>query len=287
MSHARCRLAHRIREFQNLPFIIGTNPHIHAVYELYWDAFEKLRAVPALHSLEDNEAFCALVKKMLAEHLVVIPQLAWGMAQSYSLMPESDSDRFMTETLKSRIGRRVLAEQHLALSESWEAHHGDHDLGRWIGIIDTACQSDKLVRKCTQKAAMYIQEATGMRPPDVHINGHLDAEFLYIPEHVEYILFELIKNSMQATLRKHGRAETMPPILVTVGQHKTSVIFRVSDQGGGIDVAIQKSIFSFAQGARRNLDNFAQIPKMAAKMNEPRPHYSLGLSLAMSRIYSK
>jgi hypothetical protein len=43
------RLAHRIVDFQRLPFIVGTNPHIERVYSLYWQAFETFRRFPEIH----------------------------------------------------------------------------------------------------------------------------------------------------------------------------------------------------------------------------------------------
>jgi hypothetical protein len=35
------RLAHRIRDLQNLPYIVGTHPSLAKVYGLYVDAFER------------------------------------------------------------------------------------------------------------------------------------------------------------------------------------------------------------------------------------------------------
>lgn len=35
------RLAHRIRDMQNLPYVVVTEDHIAQVYQLYWEAFEK------------------------------------------------------------------------------------------------------------------------------------------------------------------------------------------------------------------------------------------------------
>lgn len=34
------------------------NPHISHVYELYYNAFEKLRKVSEVQSLDDNDKFC-------------------------------------------------------------------------------------------------------------------------------------------------------------------------------------------------------------------------------------
>ena len=75
------RIAHRIMDFQQLPFIVGTNPHIQTIYDLYWEAFEKFRQIPEIRSLEENEHYCFLVRALLKNHLVVIPQLGIGMAE--------------------------------------------------------------------------------------------------------------------------------------------------------------------------------------------------------------
>ncbi|CAG8641357.1 12578_t:CDS:1, partial [Cetraspora pellucida] len=53
-SELPVRIAHRIRDFQNLPFIVGTNPHLARVYDLYWLAFEKLRKIPPIRTIEEN-----------------------------------------------------------------------------------------------------------------------------------------------------------------------------------------------------------------------------------------
>jgi pyruvate dehydrogenase kinase 2/3/4 len=38
--------------------------------------------------------------------------------------------------------------------------------------------------------------------PVVEINGRLDLTFPYIPTHLHYILLELLKNAMRATVRE-------------------------------------------------------------------------------------
>lgn len=43
---------------QNLPYSALMNPHITHVYELYYSAFEKLRKVPEIKTLDDNDRLC-------------------------------------------------------------------------------------------------------------------------------------------------------------------------------------------------------------------------------------
>lgn len=95
------RLAHRIRDMQTLPYVVVTNPHISAVYELYYKAFESLRRVREIKSLEDNEDFCEKIHKTLQEHLTVIPKLAMGVLECRDLMKAEDMDKFMNTILRS------------------------------------------------------------------------------------------------------------------------------------------------------------------------------------------
>lgn len=104
----RSRLAHRIRDMQTLPYVVVTNPHISAVYELYYKAFDSLRRVREIKTLEDNENFCKKISQTLQEHLTVIPKLAMGVLECRDLMRPEDMDRFMNTILRSVSSIRPL-----------------------------------------------------------------------------------------------------------------------------------------------------------------------------------
>ncbi|KAJ2856728.1 [Pyruvate dehydrogenase (acetyl-transferring)] kinase 2, mitochondrial, partial [Coemansia asiatica] len=116
-SELPVRLAHRISDFQFLPYIAGTNPHLKMVYDLYWRAFDEFRKFAPVKTLDDNRRFCDNVKRNLLEHSQVIPQLGMGVSECADLVAPDEIDRFMNQMLISRISRRTLAEQHIALSE--------------------------------------------------------------------------------------------------------------------------------------------------------------------------
>lgn len=69
------RLARRVRAFQSLPFIVGTNPYIKDIYTLYYDSFETLVKYT---SNNDDAAFIETLKDFVSRHSDNIPTLARG-----------------------------------------------------------------------------------------------------------------------------------------------------------------------------------------------------------------
>ncbi|KAI9342852.1 branched-chain alpha-ketoacid dehydrogenase, partial [Obelidium mucronatum] len=307
------RLAHRIIDIQHLPFIVGTNPHIQLIYSLYWQAFEAFRTFPEIKTLEQNRQFCDLIESQLQTHLVIIPQLAMGMAEASTPehMTSEMADRFLNEMLRSRIGRRVLAEQHIALSDTYEQSLATKD--GWIGIVNTRCKAAEVVERVSVLAKRWFRDTysnRGVEPPEVIIDGHAHAVFTYIPDHIEYILFELFKNSMRFTLETHGpeidesAAKTatshLPAILVTVGSSRNDITFRISDQGGGFAHSQMQNLWSYTHASQIRHTNESTSDAVAGtavgtaaisrasgrpfELEENSLH--LGLGLPMSRVYA-
>ncbi|CAG8508058.1 9686_t:CDS:2 [Funneliformis mosseae] len=321
------RLAHRIRDFQNLPFIVGTNPHIEMVYDLYWSAFEKLRKFPTITNLDENDEYCDTVKGLLKEHLVVIPQLALGISECSQHLHPDQLDRFMNTMLRSRISRRVLAEQQIALTENWNDPgyvYGQDGHDGYIGIVSTQCKSGEIVQRCADMTRNVCRTIYKVEPPQVLVDGHVDTTFAYIPDHIEYMLYELLNNSIRGVMLKFSPSlkhvseppellqqfqklerlkspdiskdpsSIYPPISVTISSGPTDLYFRISDQGGGISDEIYPHIWSFASTPTLNnkFENFVKVPQMAAKVQEYEqsiipPTLHLGIGLPMSKVYAE
>ena len=86
---------------QTLPFVVVTNPNMSHVYDLYYKAFEVLRRIKEIKSVEDNEKFCKVISETLREHLTVIPRLAMGVLECQDLMRPNEMDKFVNTLLRS------------------------------------------------------------------------------------------------------------------------------------------------------------------------------------------
>jgi pyruvate dehydrogenase kinase 2/3/4 len=289
------RLAHRIRDFQRLPFIVVTNPHIASLYALYWAAFEELRRVPEIRTLADNDAYCTRLSRLLQEHRIAIPQLALGVREASA---HFNPDAFVNAALRGRISRRVLAEQHIALTHQYAesltspqpnvAHpssSGSHrqERPRFIGLIDTACDIPSLVRQCAESAAEATEKEMSRPCPPVLIEGETTLTIPCHPEHLSYVLHELLRNACRHTLLAHPDSEAeLPPIVVTLCASPGDVVIRVSDRGGGIKGDTSRC---FAFGGA-GVGQAWKVPGMEAKVGDKIPEgVHLGVGLPISRVY--
>lgn len=150
----------------------------------------------------------------------------------------------------------MLAEQHIALSEALDdpfhffndsasappdKHEND---GEHVGIIYTSLKVSSAVEKSIRLLTRIFEEEirAGIRKgdaavlPKIVVDGALEARFAYIPEHLEYIMFELLKNSMLAVMRQPLSSRDPVCIRVTIveGPPDEDLIIRISDCGGGL-----------------------------------------------------
>lgn len=316
------RIAHRLRDLQTLPYVVVTQEGVARVYELYWSAFEEFRRFPQINTLADNDVFCQSLNRLLHEHATVIPNLTLGLSLSSPHIAPEVLDSFMRRMLTSRISRRVLVEHHIALSNSFRHQSQERsDSEQPVGIIYTGLNVTQSIQKCV----MLLKESSRSDTlwPEVIISGHLDTKFSYIREHIEYIVFELIKNAMWATVVKY-RGSPLPPIQATIVAGEDDVGIRISDQGGGLTTPHIKSpsdLFSFShirnasrmdnsrlgtlrtvssdpRGVMATVDE--QLSSRAVDQREPVPqcsegpedgielgiHPRMGIGLPMSNIYA-
>lgn len=291
------RIAHRIRDLQALPFVVMTNQHLEDVYQKYWSAFETFRRFPHIKTMDDNEKFCNLLRRLLDDHLTIIPSLTIGIVESSHHLQPQQLDKFMERMLRSRISRRVLAEQHIALSEALddpfhffneparrpgeddeaEMDLGDDGAGDHVGIIYTRLSVASVVNKGIKLLTPMFASVQGVEAeliPRVVVDGDLKARFAYIPEHLEYIVFELLKNAIRATIRSGAAGEKPGVVRVTIveGPPEEDLIIRISDCGGGLpDLIQQLSAPPVGVPQVAGETGFASRPPAAAHSSTPEP----------------
>ncbi|PLW32992.1 hypothetical protein PCANC_21961 [Puccinia coronata f. sp. avenae] len=240
------RLARQIREFQSLPYIVTSNPYLTETYEIYVEAFEKIRSYPEVGCRIDNQHWCQFLQSLLNQHKVVIPKLAIGVAESAIHLTNSEIEQFMTRMLYSRISRRVLAEHHIALTRQFLDELSTQPATqsvRYLGVIDTELEIGKVIDKCIHLAQTTLNlhplqsSLSSSQAVQVHLRGERNGKFAYLPDHLEFIVFELLLNAFRATVASAAHRSMdigSLPIDVQIASSATHITIRISDQAGGI-----------------------------------------------------
>ena len=112
-----------------------------------------------------------MMSDLMREHLVVIPkvrltlvrsrliaQLALAMAETSAYLTPAEVDDFMTRMFRSRVARRIMTEQHIALTAQFRARkqsadrrsigYGYSQRERYVGIVDSMLSPGAVVQSC-------------------------------------------------------------------------------------------------------------------------------------------
>ncbi|KAG7369538.1 mitochondrial branched-chain alpha-ketoacid dehydrogenase kinase [Nitzschia inconspicua] len=231
------RLAHRIDDLDNIPGLRDM-PSIQAVKQLYLESLDAIvNAPPPGTDRRAEQQFAMLLDTLYRKHSSVLLQMAKGAQEFRSALKQgliewqetakeddnlnqsnnignnnpwrfSQQDQcqiFLDRFYTSRVGIRVLAGQYLALRE--QLLQGVGPPGDYVGMICKRTSPHQVVQAAVQDATRLCVEEYGCAPT-VIISGRLDLTFCYIPTHLHYILMELLKNSMKATMDFHIQNNT-------------------------------------------------------------------------------
>ncbi|QDZ22725.1 pyruvate dehydrogenase kinase [Chloropicon primus] len=295
------RLARRLLDLQFLPYIVVINPNIKKVYNSYYNAFQTLRKFPEVKDDESNADFTVLLKRLVDEHGPMVEALAAGLRECKSKPFIGDQlklDSFLNSMLTSRISRRILAEQHVALQQKRQ---------NFVGIVCTQLDLHEAVDFAYRKAQQACVETYGTSP-EVRVIGDQgeDAIISYIPAHLDYMLFELMKNALRATVEnsilsgggKGSRRKKMPSVTVKICKGRCAVTIKISDQGGGIDSVDERKVWNYGyttvdENAGLEIDQgldqggALDLSGAAAGSNSHSKMAGLGFGLPLSRLHAR
>lgn len=279
------RLAHMIKEIRNLPFIIACNPNMLEIHERCIRAFHDFDNFDKdIKEIDTERKFNQLVFDMLEMNKDLLVLLCDGFKDSRRyIKSETFIKNNLNKILSARLGIRLLCEHHIALNkqsnlntvllppdeqaedlamsnnvDNFESKYvqtngsgGDkannnHDKRNvnWVGIINKKFSPKNLVEASGKLATRLCVDKYGVAPR-IKIDGHTNAQFIYLPLPLEYILPELLKNSFRATYEHHRASASLPDVNVTIAVNDKDFVIRIRDRGGGIPHHLLNKIFDY------------------------------------------
>jgi len=265
------RLAHRLQDFLQLPYVAVTNSNIHEVFGLFMSSFEALTNCRPIQDVDNVQEFAEALHEMVEGYSEVIPKLREGYNELQGLFDDMvDLDTFLNKLFTTRIGNRVLAEHFLAVNNARE--NGTTDERK--GIVHPNCSPAEIVGSLADRVGAACHEAYGVQP-QVALRGQLDTVLAFIPEHLDFILQEILKNACRATIETHlDQARDLHPVVVEVMRGSFDVMIKVSDRGGGMRREKLVHVWKYGYSSVKNLGERNHIA-------------GYGFGLPLSQAYAK
>ena len=239
----------------------------------------------------------------------------------------NECHEFLDRFYMSRIGIRFLAAQYITLrnsniqqqlaaaaaavnpsSMSLQPQHTtskpNHvSNSNYIGMICQETSPSQCVRQAAMDASMMCRRMYG-RCPRVEVTGQLDLTFPYIPTYLHYIVLELLKNALRATMEthmNHTNTVPLPPVHVTIADGMTNedVVIKIADCGGGIPRSQIDQIWSYLfttadpkiqdlfVGTKSTNNNSTTLNNNGTEHSYEAPLAGLGYGLPISRSYCR
>lgn len=192
---------------------------------------------------------------------------------------------FLDRFYMSRIGIRMLIGQHIALND--EPVRDDY-----VGIICTEVPIREMATHAADNARFICEEWYGLySAPNVEIVCPADLSFMYVPGHLNHMLFETIKNSLRAVVESHGivdahgnEIDNYPPVKLIVAHGNEDITIKISDEGGGIPRSEVPYVWTYMY---TTVESTPSLEPDFNKSDFKAPMAGFGYGLPISRLYAR
>ncbi|EPQ27090.1 uncharacterized protein PFL1_05374 [Pseudozyma flocculosa PF-1] len=259
--------------------------------------------------IQYNEDFTKALEKIKKRHDAVVTTVAQGVLEYKRSRKantiQADVHSFLDRFYMSRIGIRILIGQHIALSRTSPTTSSalleggsvglSNDIARsagsphgeeYVGIICTNTNVGAMAHEAIENARFVCEEHYGLfKGPPVQLVCPDDLEFMYVPSHLNHMLFELLKNSLRAVVERYGveNEDNFPPIKVIVVEGKEDITIKISDEGGGIPRSEMPLVWTYMYTTAQSEDLDPEFS--ASDFKAPMAGFGYGLPLA--RLYAR
>eukprot|EP00755_Sulcionema_specki_P018437 Sspe_Gene.66877::Locus_39505_Transcript_1_2_Confidence_0.750_Length_1327::g.66877::m.66877 len=274
------RQAITLRTFQSLPLLVTGNPDIQQVYTIFFGTFQELRRYPPITTLDEEREFRKLVVSQTQTNADLLRRLACGVSQikrdilaeasEYTDVQLAYIDSTMDRLSLQRLGRRCLIRQYIACNE-----------GGIMKNVDLAKAVKEVYAELEPLCVAEFGASCTLK-----MQGDVTKKITYVPQHLAFVLQELIKNSLGATAKTHIRnfSPVIPKLRVSIcdgGKGAATII--IHDQGGGMNAEQMRKAWSYGYSVVKKEES-----KAAFDLNSP--HHSRrfegwGLGLPLCRQY--
>jgi pyruvate dehydrogenase kinase 2/3/4 len=310
-------VAHLIGMIDDLPNGLSAMPHVTRVRGVLTGSFSALVDTPIPTTPAHEAAFMAVLAAVDAAQTEVVQMMALGVLElrkalykhrdALGGMSPNRSPLHENKAFQGALdGFYLLFLQYNFISRQMAHLESAQEPGRIaVGNIDTEVDVFEVAEAAAAKATMICQQHYGDAPEiTIKLVGGEDmVRVQHIEEKLEYILVELLKNALRATVDTHMTRNSsgfvtctdMPDIKVVIYNNASQhVTVAVEDEGGGLTRLDKRNIMSytFTTVAKPTLSvehdgTGGERDAPAPEPTEPTQLAGYGYGLPMSRLHAR
>jgi len=255
------RYAQRIMMLESLPDWHKQRALVE-VRQMYVASFKELRVIDT----QDHQAFQVGLRKIKKRHSHT--NLLVGGFKSYAQaddMGEHEINEWLDRFFMLRVSTNMLISHFLEMTggEVQQPEFGDEKCNPYQSSINEECDPAAIARHAADvvgKLSMQWYDCA----PEIEVTDAGAKPFPFVPRYLFYILTELLKNSVRASVEQqtvstpdgqaHISASSLPPVRVLVSGSEALLSARISDQGGGIPVDRLNHVWSYLYTTAEPID---------------------------------
>ncbi|CAJ1389759.1 unnamed protein product [Effrenium voratum] len=244
------RYARRISMLESLPEWRG-NPSIRHVRDMYIKSFKELRMADQLRDSELRQCLAKIKNRHSRTNLLVQGFKEYLQQKKLS---EPQINEWLNEFFTLRISTSLLISQFEELAGHAISSEADASFNPYQSFINTQCDPLKIAQHAADVIQKLCEQWYG-RAPKIIVTDAGAVPFTFVPRYMFYILSELLKNSVRATVEHSARGgKEMGPVTLVVCNSKGITSIRVSDEGGGIPVQSLAHVWSYLYTTAQPMD---------------------------------
>eukprot|EP00931_Biecheleriopsis_adriatica_P029008 TRINITY_DN1727_c0_g1_i1.p1 TRINITY_DN1727_c0_g1~~TRINITY_DN1727_c0_g1_i1.p1 ORF type:complete len:398 (+),score=87.79 TRINITY_DN1727_c0_g1_i1:87-1196(+) len=278
------RLARSLQHFVVQPLDMQMDRFVQQAFHEKAIALESIAGSGTVSSVQKVDRFLSSLRENCSLR-ETIPCLARACRDLRDHSSTSDCELFVENIISHRIAIRALTEQLFALrdEELFALRDEEHAFANMSksGIVDLELPIIDVALQIGSSVAEACEDVYGIKA-EVNVEGDPHACVSCVPAHARYIVRELLKNAMRASLERRieeheGDKSNFAAVEVKAVKNVAGTVLTISDRGCGIPPSSVENIWKYGYSSVPAHDYSSKMLQIAGQ----------GVGLPLARAYAR